>query len=84
MLHQHTEICFLQNHPLEAIVLANMLDWQDFDAVFQPKTDFAYDTRTVETILKHRKEFGDQLFFDRIWKLIGLSRRKISLSSICT
>jgi hypothetical protein len=53
-----------------------MLDWHDFDAVFQSKTDYSYDARTVETVLKHRKEFGDQLFFDRIWKLIGLSRRK--------
>ncbi|EXJ60337.1 hypothetical protein A1O7_04489 [Cladophialophora yegresii CBS 114405] len=51
-----------------------MLDWQDFDAVFQAKTDYSYDNRTVETIIKHRKEFGDQLFFDRIWKLIGLAR----------
>ncbi|KAJ9603885.1 hypothetical protein H2200_011407 [Cladophialophora chaetospira] len=51
-----------------------MLDWQDFDAVFQAKTDYAFDNRTVEAIIKHRKEFGDQLFFDRIWKLIGLSR----------
>ena len=57
-----------------------MLDWQDFDAVFQPKTDYALDNRTTESIIKHRKEFGDQLFFDRIWKLIGLSRREIVLS----
>ena len=57
-----------------------MLDWHDFDAVFQTKPDFSYETKTIEGILKHRKEFGDQLFFDRIWKLIGLTRRK---SVIC-
>ncbi|EXJ88812.1 hypothetical protein A1O3_01876 [Capronia epimyces CBS 606.96] len=51
-----------------------MLDWQDFDAVFQPKPDYAFDQKSVESILKHRKEFGDQLFFDRIWKSIGLTR----------
>ncbi|EXJ73776.1 uncharacterized protein A1O5_03538 [Cladophialophora psammophila CBS 110553] len=51
-----------------------MLNWHDFDAVFQPKTDYAYDSRTVETIIRHRKEFGDQLFFDRIWRTIGLTR----------
>ncbi|OAP65516.1 hypothetical protein AYL99_01488 [Fonsecaea erecta] len=51
-----------------------MLDWQDFDAVFQQKPDYAYDNRMVESIIKHRKEFGDQLFFDRIWKTIGLAR----------
>lgn len=53
-----------------------MLDWQDFDTVFQQKPDFAFDNKTVESILKHRKEFGDQLFFDRIWKSIGLTRRE--------
>ncbi|KIY03261.1 uncharacterized protein Z520_01728 [Fonsecaea multimorphosa CBS 102226] len=51
-----------------------MLNWHDFDAVFQPKADYAYDARTVESIIKHRKEFGDQLFFDRIWRTIGLTR----------
>ncbi|KAI1624983.1 nuclear pore complex assembly-domain-containing protein [Exophiala viscosa] len=51
-----------------------MFDWQDFDTVFQPKPDFAFDNKTVESVLKHRKEFGDQLFFDRIWKSIGLTR----------
>lgn len=57
-----------------------MLNWQDFDVVFHPKTDYAYDNKTIENIIKHRKEFGDQLFFDRIWKLIGLSRRELSPS----
>ena len=60
-----------------------MLDWQDFDAVFQSKTDYAYDAKTVEGVIKHRKEFGDQLFFDRIWKLIGLTRRMSVLLLYC-
>ncbi|EXJ94809.1 hypothetical protein A1O1_03207 [Capronia coronata CBS 617.96] len=50
-----------------------MLDWQDFDAVFQQKPDYAYDQKSIEAIHKHRKELGDQLFFDRIWKNIGLT-----------
>ena len=53
-----------------------MLNWHDFDAVFQPKPDYSLDHKSVEAILKHRKEFGDQLFFDRIWKSIGLTRRE--------
>lgn len=53
-----------------------MLNWQDFDAVFQTKPDYSLDSKTVDSILKHRKEFGDQLFFDRIWKSIGLTRRR--------
>ncbi|KIX00674.1 uncharacterized protein Z518_09739 [Rhinocladiella mackenziei CBS 650.93] len=51
-----------------------MLNWQDFDAVFQPKPDYSLDHKSVEAIIKHRKEFGDQLFFDRIWTSIGLTR----------
>jgi len=50
-----------------------MLNWQDFDVVFQAKPDYAYDNKTVENITRHRKEFGE-LFFDRIWKSIGLMR----------
>src|ERR1700761_5768117 len=60
-----------------------MLDWQDFDAAFQGRTDYTYDNRVIESIIKHRKEFGDQLFFDRIWKLIGLSRREALAHSSC-
>ncbi len=56
-----------------------MLNWQDFDSVFQPKADYALHTKAVEAILKHRRDFGDQLFFDKIWKSIGLTRRKLSL-----
>lgn len=52
------------------------LNWHDFDAVFQQKPDYAPDLKTVENILRHRKEFGDELFFDRIWKSIGLTHRK--------
>jgi len=53
-----------------------ILNWQDFDSVFQQKPDYAPDQKTVENILRHRKEFGDELFFDRIWKSIGLTHRK--------
>ena len=52
-----------------------MLNWQDFDVVFQAKPDYAYDNKTVENITRHRKEFGE-LSFDRIWKSIGLMRRE--------
>lgn len=53
-----------------------ILDWHNFDAVFQQKPDYAPDQKTVENILRHRREFGDELFFDRIWKSIGLTQRK--------
>ncbi|KAK5061185.1 hypothetical protein LTR84_007727 [Exophiala bonariae] len=51
-----------------------ILDWHNFDAVFQQKPDYALDQKTVENILRHRREFGDELFFDRIWKSIGLTQ----------
>ncbi|KEF62837.1 uncharacterized protein A1O9_00810 [Exophiala aquamarina CBS 119918] len=50
-----------------------ILNWHDFDAVFQQKPDYAPDQKTVENVIRHRKEFGDELFFDRIWKSIGLT-----------
>jgi hypothetical protein len=55
-----------------------MLNWQDFDAVFQARPDYAFEGKTVDSIIKHRKEFGDRLFFDRIWKSIGLTRREFA------
>ena len=54
-----------------------VLNWQDFDDVFKQKPDYAPDHKTVENILRHRKEFGDELFFDRIWKSIGLNHREL-------
>lgn len=53
-----------------------ILDWHNFDAVFQQKPDYAPDQKTVENISRHRREFGDELFFDRIWKSIGLTQRQ--------
>ncbi|KAL2404948.1 hypothetical protein ABEF93_008364 [Exophiala dermatitidis] len=52
-----------------------MLNWESFDSVFSTKSDYAFDHKTVESILRHRKEFGDQLFFDRIWKSVNNSTR---------
>jgi hypothetical protein len=53
-----------------------MYDWQNFDVVFQGKTDCSYDEKTVNAILKSRKEFAGTLFFDRVWSNLGLKDRK--------
>ncbi|KAK6365911.1 hypothetical protein LTS17_010877 [Exophiala oligosperma] len=50
-----------------------MFNWHDFDVVFQAKPDYSFDNKTVEGINKHRREAGE-LFFDRIWRSIGLTR----------
>lgn len=52
-----------------------MFNWHDFDVVFQAKPDYSFDNKTVEGINKHRREAGE-LFFDRIWRSIGLTRRE--------
>lgn len=71
-----TIICGTLDFNFRVLVLIMILNWHDFDAVFQQKPDYAPDQKSVETIVRHRKEFGDELFFDRIWKSIGLTHRK--------
>lgn len=39
-----------------------------FESIFQAKHDYHPDTRHADAALKHRKEFGGKLFFDRIWE----------------
>jgi hypothetical protein len=53
-----------------------MYDWQNFDVVFQSKADYSYDEKTINTILKHRKELAGSLYFDRVWSNLGLRDRK--------
>jgi len=53
-----------------------MYDWHNFDVVFQSKTDYSYDEKTINTILKHRKEFAGSLYFDRVLSNLGLRDRK--------
>lgn len=53
-----------------------MYDWQNFDVVFQSKPDWSYDEKTVNAILKNRKELAGTLFFDRVWLNLGLKDGK--------
>lgn len=57
---------------LNVIPVDIMYDWHSFDVVFQAKPDYAYESKTVNTILKHREELGGTLFFDRVWSTLGL------------
>ena len=54
-----------------------MYNWQNFDTVFQSKLDCSYDEKTVNTILKNRKELAGTLFFDRVWSNLGLKDGKL-------
>jgi hypothetical protein len=53
-----------------------MYDWQNFDVVFHGKLDCSYDEKTVNAILKNRKELAGTLFFDRVWSNLGLKDGK--------
>jgi len=51
-----------------------MYDWRKFSSVFQSKPDYTLDHKQVETALRHRKELGGTLFFDRVWESLGLKQ----------
>ena len=59
-----------------------MYDWQSFEVVFHGKADYAYESKTVSTILKHREELGGTLFFDRVWSTLGLKAGMLGRASI--
>jgi hypothetical protein len=53
----------------------NMLDYRNFDEVFQFDTGFSYDASTVEAIEANRRSL-EGLFIDKIFKLLDLKRRR--------
>ena len=54
-------------------------NWQEFNTVWRHASDFSLEQKAIDNIVRHRKEFGDELFFDRIWKSIGLTQRESDL-----
>jgi len=62
--------------PALSFTLHRMLDWKDFDSVFQPKKDYTPDHKQGEAAIRHRKELGGHLYFDLIWTSLGLKQRK--------
>lgn len=53
-----------------------MYDWTDFDAVFHAKRDISIDNKHADAAVKHRKELGGRLFFDRMWTALRLDKRE--------
>lgn len=52
-----------------------MLDYHNFDEVFQFEPGFSYDSSTVETIEANRTSL-EGLFIDKIFKLLDIKRRR--------
>ncbi|KAI9822285.1 MAG: hypothetical protein M1827_000003 [Pycnora praestabilis] len=51
-----------------------MEDYNDFDYVFSFSKEYVYDGRTVETILANRRKMENELFFDRLLKLLRIDQ----------
>jgi hypothetical protein len=78
MWYQHIE----GSLKLHSLFVLTMYDWLNFDVVFQGKLDYSYDEKTVNAILKNRKELGGTLFFDRVWSNLGLKDGEYECPSI--
>ena len=49
-----------------------MEDFDDPKRVFGADIDKNYQKETVDDIIRHRQEFGDQLFIDRLLTALGI------------
>ena len=52
-----------------------MADLESFDDLFSFDTGYEYDVKTIEAIKQNRRELENELFFDRLLKLLELSQR---------
>ncbi|KAK2794210.1 hypothetical protein FQN51_000911 [Onygenales sp. PD_10] len=53
-------------------LFCNMAPWEDFDATFSFKRDFAYDPKTFAQISSNRRALENTLFVDRLLKVLGI------------
>ena len=51
-------------------------DGDGFDAVFGSKPDLAYSQHLVAEIQKNRRKLENELFFDKLLKILGIDDRK--------
>ena len=54
-----------------------MAECEDLEYIFGPDVDKNYHRETVDEIIRHRQEFGDQLFIDRLLITLGVDNGKI-------
>ena len=52
-----------------------MADLESFDDLFSFDSEYEYDVETIGTIQQNRRELENELFFDRLLKLLQLSQR---------
>lgn len=54
-----------------------MDDYEDPKRIFGADIDKNYHKETVDEIVRHRQEFGDQLFIDRLLTALGVENGEI-------
>ena len=59
-----------------------MDDYEDFESVFSFKPDYAFEHKIVEVILASRRRLENELFFDRLLRLLGIRQGKILRSEL--
>lgn len=58
-----------------------MDDFEDFESVFSFKSDYAFDHKIIEVISTNRRTLENELFFDRLLRVLGI--RQGNFSSAC-
>ena len=67
-----------------------MDDIDDFDAIFGSDPVLAYNSQTIDHILRNRRTLDNELFFDRLLKAIGIHQgrlkhyRAMSFNGLCS
>lgn len=51
--------------------------YEDPEYIFGKDIDKPYHKETIDEIIRHRKEFGDQLFIDRLLTTLGVDKGEI-------
>lgn len=59
-----------------------MDEFEDFETVFSFKSDYAFDHKTVEVILANRRTLENELFFDRLLRVLGIRQGMFKTTSI--
>ena len=54
-----------------------MDEFEDFEAVFSFKSDYTYDHKIVEVILLNRRTLDNELFFDRLLRVLGMRKGNV-------
>ena len=74
--HRNYSTHFLSSgfNPISRGNTCTMYEWNKFTVVFHSKPDYNPDQKQVDAAVRHRKELGGTLFFDRIWNSLGLDQ----------